>query len=163
MTRIRRALEGEAAALTAIAVQAKAHWGYTGAQLAAWREELTILPGTVASCPTCVAENESGLVGFFCLAPAPIHWTLEHFWVLPSAMGKGVGRALLARAAALANEGGAQAIAIDADPNAEAFYLACGARRVGALSAPLVGQAQRVRPQLLLPAAPPSGGERESG
>ena len=42
-------------------------------------------------------------------------------------------------------------LAIDADPNAEAFYLANGARRVGEDAAPIEGLPGRTRPQLLLP------------
>jgi hypothetical protein len=39
---------------------------------------------------------------------------------------------------------------IDADPHAEAFYRACGALRIGGVAAPIDGQPQRVRPQLVL-------------
>ena len=39
---------------------------------------------------------------------------------------------------------------IDADPNAVAFYLACGAVRVGEVAAAIEGEAGRVRPQLRL-------------
>lgn len=147
---IRRALDTEAPVLSAIAYASKAYWRYPDAQLAAWRDELTVLPGTVSSLPTYVAEVDAGIAGFYVLAPSLPHWKLEHFWVLPSGMGRGVGRALLAHAAALAAEGGASALAIDADPNAVKFYLACGARRTGALAAPIVGSPGRERPQLLL-------------
>jgi hypothetical protein len=46
---------------------------------------------------------------------------------------------------------GGNALAIDADPNAEAFYLAKGARRIGEIAAPIEGHPDRVRPQMLLP------------
>jgi hypothetical protein len=36
---------------------------------------------------------------------------------------------------------------VDADPNAESFYLDCGADRCGGVSAPLPEQPDRVRPQ----------------
>jgi hypothetical protein len=39
---------------------------------------------------------------------------------------------------------------IDSDPNAEPFYLACGAERTGAIPAPIAGQPARVRPQLVV-------------
>ena len=65
-------------------------------------------------------------------------------------MGRGVGRALLSHAARLAAEAGASALAIDADPNAEQFYLAFGAERVGSLAAQIEGAPGRERPQLLL-------------
>lgn len=43
---------------------------------------------------------------------------------------------------------GAVEITVDSDPNAEAFYLACGASRRGKVPAPIAGEPHRVRPQL---------------
>jgi len=151
---IRRAHEDEALALSGIAYKSKSHWQYSAEQLAAWSEDLTVSPDEISSLPTYVAEVESVVVGFFMLVPSSLHWNLEHFWVLPSSMGHGLGRALLAYAAALAAEGGATALAIDADPNAELFYLACGAQRVGSQPAPVEDLPNRERPQLLLHAKP---------
>jgi hypothetical protein len=45
---------------------------------------------------------------------------------------------------------GLDQLQIDADPNAEPFYVACGARRVGERPAPIAAQPLRVRPQLVL-------------
>lgn len=147
---IRRAQESEAPVLTAFALASKAYWGYSDSQLAAWQDELTVSPKVISTLLTHVAEVESGIAGFFVLRPSLPHWKLEHFWVSPSCMGRGVGRALLSHAVALAAEGGATGLAIDADPNAERFYIACGARRVGSLTAPIEGSPGRERPQLLL-------------
>ena len=49
---------------------------------------------------------------------------------------QGLGRRLLAHAARVARLAGAREIAIEADPQAEPFYLAQGAVRVGARAAP---------------------------
>ena len=84
-------------------------------------------------------------------ATKPQTWELTHLWVVPSMMRQGIGRALLAHAMLSAREGGASTIAIDADPNAEPFYLACRARREGVVAAPIIGNPARVRPQLSLP------------
>ena len=65
-------------------------------------------------------------------------------------MRRGIGRALLAHAAGTARAGGDSAILIDADPNAEAFYLACGAARGGSVAAPIASEPERVRHQLSL-------------
>ena len=79
-------------------------------------------------------------------------WELEHLWVHPDWLRRGIGRALLARAMEAAAEKGEAALLIDADPHAEAFYLAAGAQRVGAVAAPIAGQPDRVLPRLLLAA-----------
>jgi GNAT superfamily N-acetyltransferase len=152
---IRRAIESEAEVLSAIALESKAHWRYSAFQLDAWRGDLTVTSRLVASSPTFVAEVDGRIVGFFLLLPSADEWTLEHFWVLPSHMRRGVGRALLAHAAVVAAAGGAKAISIDADPHAEPFYRRCGARRVGSNPAPIAGSPGRERPQLRLAAADP--------
>ena len=147
---IRPALAGEADLLSNIAIQAKAHWDYAPADLARWRAELIVAPGAIEVCPTWVAQIDGSAVGFYMLVTGTTQWVLEHLWVLPRAMGQGVGRALLRHAVRLAADHDACSLAIDADPNAEPFYLACGARRVGEIAAPVDGHPDRVRPQLLL-------------
>jgi GNAT superfamily N-acetyltransferase len=51
---------------------------------------------------------------------------LEHLWVLPDWMGQGIGRALFRHAAERAAARGALSLTIEADPNAEPFYLPHG-------------------------------------
>ena len=155
---IRRALENEAEVLSALAFKSKAHWPYSASQLDAWRDALAVSAAEISSRPTCVAEVEARPAGFFMLLPASSDcWQLEHFWVAPASMGRGVGRALLAHALGMAADAGAQTLAIDADPNAEPFYLACGALRVGTVAAPIEGAPSRKRPQLLLSIKQPTG------
>jgi ribosomal protein S18 acetylase RimI-like enzyme len=147
---IRRAIPAESDALSALAFEAKAYWGYADQQLEAWRDQLTISAVEIAVSLTFVAEANGQLLGFYCLHESATTSTLDHFWIAPAHMGRGVGRKLLAHAQSVAQERNIRNISIDADPNAEAFYLACGARRVGALPAPIEGQPNRNRPQLLL-------------
>lgn len=159
---IRRAQPHEAELLSAIARQAKAHWSYSAAQLDAWHDALSIGAASIMSWPTWVAELDGRVAGFYALDDTPPSWVLEHLWVVPECMGRGVGRALLAHAAQLAAQRGAPAIDIDADPHAEAFYLVCGARRVGAIAAPIDGQPDRQRPQLVLTIAPAPAEARQT-
>lgn len=147
---IRRADVSEASTLSALAMESKSYWPYSERQLEVWREDLAVSSKTISSFPTYVAEVEANIVAFYVLLPAPKRWTLEHFWVAPRCMGCGVGRALLSHAAGVAAAGGAGEIAIDADPNAESFYVACGADRVGSIAAPIEGSPRRERPQMLL-------------
>jgi predicted N-acetyltransferase YhbS len=150
---IRHALPAEAAELTALARRSKAHWGYEEVQLDAWREELAITPALVESAHVYVCESDGDIAAFYALLREGELWQLGHLWVLPEQMGRGIGRALLRHAAAEAFEGGAREVLVDADPYAEAFYLACGAERGGEVAAPIAGQPQRRRPQLRLPVA----------
>lgn len=148
--RIRPAHEKEAALLSSIAVAAKASWPYALAQIEAWREELTLTPESIAGSHVGLAEVDGQAAGFYALEHGGARMQLVHLWVHPDRMRRGIGRALLEHAAQMAAEHGATELDIDADPYAEPFYLACGARRVGSVPAPIEGSPQRERPQLRL-------------
>lgn len=161
MVTIRAAREDEVDRLSELARASKAHWGYTEAQLEAWSDDLTFSVALLRTSHTHVAELGGEPAGVYCLLPTDGDWTLEHFWISPRYMRRGVGRALLEHAARLAAEGGGSALAIDSDPGAEAFYRACGARRVGELAAPTDTDPERTRPQMILelqPAGPTDRG-----
>ena len=147
---IRRARASEASALSALAIAAKQHWPYAAEDIERWRPLLTVSEDELVSRPSFVAEVDGEAAGFYLLIPNEATWELEHLWVSPQLTRRGIGRALLAHAARTARAGGASAIFIDADPNAEAFYLACGAARVGSVAAPIASDPARVRPQLAL-------------
>ena len=144
---IRPALEHEAEALSALALKAKAYWGYSTDTIESWRHDLSVSSETIASRPTFVATVGDEIAGFYSLVPSTQSWKLDHLWVLPQFMDRGIGRALVAHALETALRGGASSVTVDADPNAESFYLACGADRSGEVPAPIPGQPKRVRPQ----------------
>ena len=95
-----------------------------------------------------MAAVEDEIAGFCSLVPSNPSRELDHLWVLPQFMDRGIGRALVAHALETALRGGASSVTVDADPNAESFYRACGADRCGEVPAPIPGQPKRVRPQL---------------
>jgi GNAT superfamily N-acetyltransferase len=145
---IRPAAETEAQLLSSLAMRAKGHWGYSAEVLEDWRADLTVSPQGIRAKPTFVAVVGIEVAGFYSISPLGRSWELDNFWVLPRFMHLGVGRALLSHALETAARGGATEVTVDADPNAEAFYLECGAVRRGAVLAPLPGQPERARPQL---------------
>jgi ribosomal protein S18 acetylase RimI-like enzyme len=145
---IRPAQGHEAEALSALALKAKASWGYAADTIELWKQDLSISTDAITSRPTFVAAVGDEIVGFYSLLPSNHSWKLDHLWVLPQFMDRGIGRALVAHALETAARGGACSMTVDADPNAESFYLACGADRCGEVPAPIPGQPERVRPQL---------------
>ena len=145
---IRSAVETEAQFLSALVMRAKAHWGYATETLEAWRSELAVSPEDIRGKPTFVAVADGQIVGFYSLSPSHTSWELDNLWVSPQFMHRGVGRELLSHALETAARGGAVEVTVDADPNAEPFYLECGAIRRGEVPAPIPGQPSRVRPQL---------------
>ena len=160
---IRPARPDEHERLSQIAWAAKAHWGYDAADMAAWRESLTLTPASLAQGPARVVEVAGQVVAFGQLLPQGREADLDHLWVLPAYMGTGLGRRLLEALLHEAAEQGCTRVTVDADPFAEGFYLACGAVRVGECPAPLRHEPARVRPQLYFvpkmrsPASPSPG------
>src|SRR5207245_7081682 len=100
----------EAAALTAIVVEAKADWGHPADTLESWKRELTVSTQAITSRPTFVAVIGDEIVGFYSLLPSDHSWKLDHLWVLPQLMDRGIGRALVAHALETAARGGASAV-----------------------------------------------------
>ena len=125
-----RARPEDAAELTAVAFAAKRHWGYPESWIQRWQEVLTLTPKLVAENPTFSAREDDRVVGFYSLTAEP-HPDLTHLWVLPVAMGRGIGRALFEHAVEQARALGWASFEIEADPNAERFYLHMGAKRIG--------------------------------
>ena len=126
-----RATPKHAETLTEIAHAAKRDWGYPESWIAAWGDTLTMRPEFIAANIAYCAVNDDRIAGFYVLAQADDGIQLDHLWILPSVMGRGIGRALFDHAAAEARTLGADLIRIEADPNAEGFYQRMGAVRVG--------------------------------
>lgn len=131
---IREARLDEAAQLSDLAMRSKAHWGYSQEFMEACRDELQVSPENITSdryfC--FVAERAQSLLGYYILKViCASQYELEALFLEPSAIGQGIGKALLEHAKTLTRQEGAQAIMIDSDPNAEAFYLSAGAKKVG--------------------------------
>lgn len=131
MTYVRAGRPEEAAALTALALRSKAYWGYDEAFLAACRDELAVGPADVTARRTAVAERDGGLLGFTMLDGDPPVGALGMMFVDPDTIGQGVGRLLFEHARAQARRLRFGRLTIDADPNAEPFYTAMGAVRIG--------------------------------
>lgn len=137
---LRRAMEDEADLLTGLARASKASWGYPEAWLHEWRDALTLTAEYVRRHQVLVAEVRGAVVGLAALEETGPEAELAHLWVLPGWHGRGVGRALVERVAAMAKEAGWPALRIEADPHAEDFYLRLGAVRVGEVPAPVAGR-----------------------
>ena len=146
---IRRASPDESGVLTEIAHAAKRHWGYPEAWIREWRDALTITPELIRDQHVYVALHAGEIAGFYGLIGGGAELALEHLWVLPVRIGQGVGRALFERSLEMAATLGADRVAIEADPNAEGFYLHLGAERIGCVARTVAG-VERVLPKLVI-------------
>jgi ribosomal protein S18 acetylase RimI-like enzyme len=137
--RVVRAQPHQAPLLTRIAVEAKAHWKYSAAWLEQWAPLLTIAPSRIVQDQIFCAEVDGKVVGFYALAKHRNKGHLQHLWVLPAFMGRGVGRALFEHAIEQGRDCGFEAILLESDPNAAGFYLRMGAHRLGTVTSELEG------------------------
>jgi GNAT superfamily N-acetyltransferase len=126
-----RAKPQDADALTQIAHAAKRHWGYPERWIQNWRDILTMRPEFIAANVTYCAMEDARAVGFYLLTNESDGLHLDHLWIAPHAMGRGIGRALFEHALEQTRRLGHPTLKIEADPNAEGFYTRMGARRVG--------------------------------
>ena len=75
----------------------------------------------------CALDDEAGLVGFVNVAwDGGVHAFLLDTTVHPARQRHGLGRALVAEAAAMARERGCEWLHVDYEPELAAFYAACG-------------------------------------
>ena len=121
----------DAGVLTRIAFAAKRYWGYPERWIEHWSESLTITPEFVSENEVYVVFSGGNPFGFYALTGTGRELELEHLWVSPAWIGSGAGRLLFEHAMDSAASRGASSVKIEADPNAEGFYLRMGAKRTG--------------------------------
>lgn len=81
-------------------------------------------------------EDGGQPAGVYRLIGDPPEGELSDLWLDPQVIGHGHGGRLLRHALAVAAERGYEALVIESDPNAEGFYLAMGAARIGDRQSP---------------------------
>jgi GNAT superfamily N-acetyltransferase len=133
---LRPARVDEADLLSELALRSKAYWGYDADFMAKCVPVLRITPDMIEreDMHCMVAEAEGKVLGYSLLyLPTDLteEAVLDGLFIDPDAIGKGVGQALLRQALEVATSAGWQHLFVEADPNAETFYLKYGAVRVG--------------------------------
>jgi GNAT superfamily N-acetyltransferase len=128
---IRRAVPSETAQLREIAIASKRYWGYPDDWMARWAELIAIPPAYLERNEVYVAELQGQTIGFLALVLRDRECELDHLWLLPEHIGKGLGRRLFEHARDRAKELGAVRLVLEAEPPAAGFYERMGARRIG--------------------------------
>ncbi|WP_160147824.1 GNAT family N-acetyltransferase [Tabrizicola flagellatus] len=129
---IRSAKVDEASALHDLSIRSKAHWGYDAAFMTLTAPRLVLPEDWLRAERVFVAELSGSLAGVAAILPPDGDGTaeLEHLFVDPPAMGRGVGAALLSSCLWLATTEGACKVRALADPQARPFYEGQGFRWV---------------------------------
>lgn len=144
---IRRATPDQAETLTQIAFAAKRHWGYPERWIQIWSPLLTISSEFIETHDTYVAYVGGEPVGFYAISVEEEKAGVEHLWVLPDFIGKGIGAALFRHMISRCKDLGVQVLEIESDPNAQGFYEHMGAKVVGEYVGEVEGQ-PRILPVL---------------
>jgi len=103
--------------------------------------ELTLDAEALRVQPAWVLERAHGVAGFYTLLGCdPGEVELEHLFVEPVLLRRGYGARLFAHALQEARSRGWRRMRIQSDPNAEAFYVAQGARLVRHIASSIPGR-----------------------
>ena len=105
-----------------------------------WKDEMVITPEYVSQELVYCADSGADVLGFYSVESRPEFWEFENFWVLPCAMGKGIGKRLFDHAINLVRNYEGKRLRIVSDPHAEGFYLKMGAHNVGSTPSKIEGR-----------------------
>lgn len=109
--------------LRELSFESKAHWGYDREFVRSWADGLSF-PG---DCERWVAEADGELLAWAGLTPPTDGIAvLDHLWVDPAWLDRGIGSQLFRLAAERARELGAASLEWGAEPNAVGFYEKVG-------------------------------------
>ncbi|MEM9717890.1 MAG: GNAT family N-acetyltransferase [Bacteroidota bacterium] len=129
-------------ALAVIAWRAKGHWGYPKEWMENWRIVLSPDTSYIKENVVLKAEKKGEIVGWGALHfdPEQERWEIDHLWVLPEAMGQGVGKRLYQAICKRAMQIGVQKLYILSDPHARSFYEKMGAEYLAEVPSTPVGR-----------------------
>ena len=127
----RDAVVNQADLLSDLAIKSKGHWGYPQTQLEIWRKDLRVEKSYIQENLVQTVSLNGELAGFFAIKHEDEGYVLDHLWLLPDMVGRGLGRLSFQRIEKLCMDAGIIEFTIVADPNAEGFYLAQGAVKIG--------------------------------
>ena len=125
--RVRPATQADHERLRELTFESKAHGGYDHGLVREWTDGLRF----GGDQERWLAEADGAIVGWAGLIPPTDGVAvLDHLWVAPGAMGRGLGTKLFELAAARARELGAGRLEWGAEPNSVGFYEKVGGRKL---------------------------------
>lgn len=122
---ILRAHPNDIETLNSISVAAKMYWGYPQEWLELWRDDLTISISDFKEKHIYKIVFQGEVAGFCVIIEGQEAYEIDHLWIAPKFIGKGLGRALLEASIAKVVPPNAK-MTVVADPYAEAFYQKLG-------------------------------------
>ncbi|SFM27421.1 GNAT family N-acetyltransferase [Pelosinus propionicus] len=128
---IRKAVADDSKVLTQISFMSKRYWNYPEQYFEIWKDELTITPSYIQNNIVYLAERDGQVLGYFSLVQVDEGFWLEHIFIMPKCIGKGIGSKLIATLKSKCKELKIDKVNILSDPNAKGFYDKLGACYLG--------------------------------
>lgn len=137
LLRPREAVAADAELLTRLSFASKRYWAYPEEYYHVWRDELTITADYIDQNTVFVWECAGGPVGYYSLVflvhdldvggiALPRGEWLEHMFILPVHIGRGIGRAMMEHVRGYCTGQGIRGLRALADPYARGFYEKMG-------------------------------------
>ena len=111
-------------------ITSKGYWGYSQEQLEEWRSNLRFEEKYISRNTVKLILKDKDVIGFFAIVKGDSD-ELDHFWLLPKAIGKGYGNLVFEQILSECKTLDITEFYITSDPDAEGFYLKKGAFKVG--------------------------------
>ncbi|MGZ6442239.1 MAG: GNAT family N-acetyltransferase [Pseudobdellovibrionaceae bacterium] len=141
---IRRALGHEHTEISDLVMRSKSFWPYPPDYLSKCIDALRIDEPYIIKWPVYIGEVDGAKAGIFALKIIGTENRLDHLWVDPPFIGKGIGKNIFLRAIVEAKKMGWNGFRLAADPYALEFYLRLGGNQIGTVQS-------RIKPDLFLP------------
>lgn len=141
MNVIRRAILEETEAITGVLRRSKAHWNYDAATMELFMPLMVITIEEITTNHVYVMEGENQqIIGFYRASIGENGARLDDLFIDPPFIGYGYGKQMFLHAAELFNKLGYSEFTLEADPNAESFYINMGAIRIGSRESMIPGR-----------------------
>ena len=125
----------QAPILSQISLQSKSYWNYPIDWIDQWKDSLTITEQYIDHPKHHVYHIQSPsseIVGFCALCLEKAYAEIDHMWILPKFIGKGLGKRLLMQTIEKALPADFnKPIRVVSDPNALSFYEKIGFNSIG--------------------------------
>ncbi|HKJ65421.1 MAG TPA: GNAT family N-acetyltransferase [Desulfopila sp.] len=134
---IHRATADDSSVLTRIAFESKRYWKYPEEYYTIWQDELTVTEEYIQRNEVYIYQHHCRTIAFFSMVKlidaleckkevVPSGLWLDHMFVEPSFIGRGIGSEMLKFAQELAVKLDYGSFFIFADPHSTGFYLKMG-------------------------------------
>ncbi len=127
--------------LTEITFDGKAFWGFSEAMLNTWKEELIITEKYILENETYILLINDQIVGYYSFVKlSEALWKLDNLFLFQKYISKGYGKFLLEDFLERSKISGVKSIILDAEPNAEKFYLKFGFQTFDLKGSKIIGR-----------------------